>query len=99
MKKRSIAVCMLALLSVLAMSGCAGNTGSQKENPATADGIVRKRNRIPARTEKLTNSLSKNRGARDAGQETLNGDDVSGWIAAHEGSSCMSISRRSSRRK
>lgn len=87
MKKRSIAVCMLALLSVLAMSGCAGNTGSQKENPATADGIVKEKEPDSGENRKAHEQpQQKTEGLETQVQETLNGDDVSGWIAAHEGS-------------
>lgn len=85
MKKRSLAVCILALSSVIAISGCSGNAGSPKESPKEEAGTVKEKEPASGQSGKADEQQPQNSQEQvTKGQETLTGDDVSGWIAGHE---------------
>lgn len=80
MMKRSLAVCIIALSTVIAISGCAGKADSPKGPPTEEAGMLK---------EKEPGSVESGKGDGQQPpvaepQEALTGDDVSGWIADHE---------------
>ncbi|MBG9796047.1 hypothetical protein ABD76_27880 [Paenibacillus dendritiformis] len=85
MKKRTLAVCMLALSSVIAMSGCAENAGGHKENPADETRMSKEEEPGSVDNRKADEDQPQKTEAQETlVQKTVTGDDVSGWIAGQE---------------